>query len=222
MGAWIVLKPEGAGPIRAWRADPAGPPRGGIVVIQEIFGVNSHIRDVTDRFAAEGYLAVAPAIFEHVEPRFETGYDADARARGMAIAGKIDREQLLRDVAAAIEVASQGGKVAIVGFCLGGTVAWSAAGRLKGLSAAVGYYGGGIIGLKDLKPRVPTLLHFGEKDQHIPIAGVKEVAAAHPEVEVHIYPADHGFNCDQRESYDKPSAALAWTRTIAFLRKHLG
>ena len=109
--AWIELKPEGAGPIRAWRADPSGKPRGGIVVIQEIFGVNSHIRDVTDRFAAEGYLAVAPAIFEHVEPKFETGYDADARTRGMAIAGKIDREQVLRDVAAAIEVAKEGGKV---------------------------------------------------------------------------------------------------------------
>jgi carboxymethylenebutenolidase len=220
--AWIELKPEGAGPIRAWRADPVSAPRGGIVVIQEIFGVNSHIREVTDRFAAEGYLAVAPAIFEHVEPNFETGYDADARTRGMAIAGKIDREQVLRDVAAAIEVAKQGGKVAIVGFCLGGTVAWSAAGRLSGLSAAVGYYGGGIIGLKDLKPKVPTLLHFGEKDQHIPVAGVKEVAAAHPDVEVHIYPADHGFNCDHRESYDAPSAARAWTRTIEFLKKHVG
>jgi carboxymethylenebutenolidase len=220
--AWIELKPEGAGPIRAWRDDPAGPPRGGIVVVQEIFGVNAHIRAVTDRFAAEGYLAVAPAIFEHVEPKFEVGYDADARTRGMAIAGKIDREQVLRDVAAAIQVAEQGGKVATVGFCLGGTVAWSAAGRLSGLSAAVGYYGGGIIGLKDLKPRVPTLLHFGEKDQHIPVAGVKELAAAHPEVEVHIYPADHGFNCDHRESYDAPSAALAWERTLAFFKRHLG
>jgi carboxymethylenebutenolidase len=154
--AWIELKPEGAGPIRAWRANPSGKPRGGIVVIQEIFGVNAHIRDVTDRFAAEGYLAVAPAIFEHVEPKFETGYDADARARGMAIAGKIDREQVLRDVVAAIAVAKEGGKVGIVGYCLGGTVAWSAAGQLSGLSAAVGYYGGGIIGLKDLKPKVPT------------------------------------------------------------------
>lgn len=220
--AWIELKPEGAGPIRAWRADPAGAPRGGIVVIQEIFGVNAHIRDVTDRFAAEGYLAVAPGIFEHVEPKFEVGYDAASRERGMAIAGKTDREQMLRDVAAAIEVAKEGGKVGIVGFCLGGTVAWSAAGRLPGLSAAACYYGGGIIGLKDLKPRVPTLLHFGDKDQHIPIAGVKEVAAAHPDVEVHIYHADHGFNCDHRESYDAPSAALAWTRTIEFLKKHLG
>ena len=220
--AWIELKPEGAGPIRAWRADPSGPPRGGVVVVQEIFGVNAHIRAVTDKFAAEGYLAVAPAIFEHVEKGFDVGYDPESRARGMAIMGKVDREQMLRDVAAAVEVAKEGGRVAVVGFCLGGTVAWGAAAQLSGLSAAVGYYGGGIIGLKDLKPRMPTLLHFGDKDQHIPIAGVKEVAAAHPEVEVHIYHADHGFNCDHRESYDAPSAALAWTRTIAFLRRHLG
>ncbi len=220
--AWIELKPEGAGPIRAWRADPNGRPRGGVAVVQEIFGVNAHIRAVTDKFAAEGYLAVAPAIFEHVEKGFDVGYDPESRARGMAIMGKADREQMLRDVAAAVQVAKEGGRVAVVGFCLGGTVAWGAAAQLSGVSAAIGYYGGGIIGLKDLKPRMPTLLHFGEKDQHIPIAGVKEVAAAHPDVEVHIYSADHGFNCDQRESYDAPSAALAWTRTIAFLRKHLG
>jgi carboxymethylenebutenolidase len=135
----------------------------------------------------------------------------------MAIVGKTDREQMLRDVAAAIEVARQGGKVAVVGFCLGGTIAWAAAGRLPGLTAAVGYYGGGIIGLKDLKPRVPTLLHFGA----YPHRRVKEVAAAHSEVEVHIYPADHGFNSDHRESYDGPSTALAWTRTLTFLSKHL-
>jgi carboxymethylenebutenolidase len=222
MGHWIELKPDGADPIRAWRADPAGKPRGGIVVIQEIFGVNAHIRAVTDRFASEGYLAIAPAVFEHIEKGFDVGYDPDSRARGMAVVGKVDVEQTLRDVAAAIEVAKEGGKVGIVGYCFGGTIVWRAAARLPGLSAAVGYYGGGIVGLKDLKPRVPTMLHFGEKDQHIPVAGVREVAAAHPEVEVHIYPADHGFNCDHRESYDAPSAALAWTRTLEFFRKHLG
>ena len=221
--AWIELKPEGAGPIRAWRADPSGRPRGGVIVVQEIFGVNSHIRAVTDRFAAEGYLAVAPAIFEHVEKGFDVGYDAESRAHGMAIMGKVDREQMLRDVAAAVDVAKEGGKVAVVGFCLGGTVAWGAAARLSGLSAAVGYYGGGHHRPQGPEAsQSPTLLHFGDKDQHIPIAGVKEVAAAHPDVEVHIYPADHGFNCDQRESYDAPSAALAWTRTLEFLRKHLG
>jgi carboxymethylenebutenolidase len=222
MGHWITLKPEGADPIRAWRADPAGKPRGGIVVIQEIFGVNAHIRAVTDRFAAEGYLAIAPAVFEHIEKDFDVGYDPESRARGMAVVGKVDFEQTLRDAAAAIAVAKEGGKVGIVGYCYGGSIAWAAAARLSGLSAAVGYYGGQIIAMKAMKPAVPMLLHFGEKDQHIPVAGVREVAAAHPEVEVHIYPADHGFNCDHRASYDAPSAALAWTRTLEFFRRHLG
>jgi carboxymethylenebutenolidase len=137
----------------------------------------------------------------------------------MAVVGKVDFEQTLRDVAAAIEVAKEGGKIGIVGFCFGGSIAWAAAARLTGLSAAVG---GGIIAMKDMKPRVATLLHFGEKDQHIPVAGVRDVAAAHLEVVVHIYPADHGFNCDHRESYDAPSAALAWSRTLEFFDKHLG
>lgn len=222
MGVWIELKPEGADAISAWRADPAGKPRGGIVVVQEIFGVNAHIRAMADRFAAEGYLAIAPAIFDHVERGFDVGYDPQARTRGMAVAGKADFEQILRDVAAAIGVAKEGGKVGVVGYCLGGSVAWAAAARLSGLSAAVGYYGGRVIAMKDLEPRVPTLLHFGEKDANIPIAGVREVAAAHPDVPVHTYPAGHGFNCDQRESYDAPSAALAWTRTLEFFAKNLG
>ena len=222
MGVWIELKPEGAGPIRAWRADPPGVPRGGVVVIQEIFGVNAHIRAVTDKFAEEGYLAVAPGIFEHVEKGFDVGYDPESRSRGMAVVAKMDREQAQRDIAAAIEVAKQGGKVAIVGFCMGGTLAWVAASSQPGLSAAVCYYGGGIIALKERKPAVPTLLHFGEKDEHIPIAGVREVEAANPGVPVYIYPAGHGFNCDHRESYDAPSAGLAWSRTLEFLAKHLG
>ena len=222
MGQWIKLKAADGFEAAAWRADPAGKPKGGIVVIQEIFGVNAHIRSVADRVAAAGYLAIAPATFDRVERDVDLGYDQPGMAKGMEIAGKVDREKTLGDVVAAIKLASEAGKVGITGFCMGGTYAWVAAANLSGLSAAVGYYGGGIIGLKDLKPKVPTLLHFGDKDQHIPVAGVKEVAAAHPEVEVHIYPADHGFNCDHRESYDAPSAALAWTRTLAFLRKHLG
>ncbi len=222
MGHWIELKPEGAGPIAAWRADPAGAPRGGIVVIQEIFGVNAHIREVTDRFAAEGFLAVAPAIFDHVEKGFDVGYDPDSRTRGMAVVAKVDREQVLRDAAAATEIAREGGKVGIVGYCFGGTIAWMAAAQLPDLSAAVGYYGGGILGLKDLKPKIPTILHFGEKDQHIPIADVMAFAAERPDAPVYTYLADHGFNCDHRASYDAPSAALAWKRTLEFFRRHLG
>lgn len=221
MGHWIELKPEAADPIRAWRADPEGRPRAGVVVIQEIFGVNAHIRAVTDRLAVDGYLAIAPGVFERVEKGFDVGYDPESRARGMAVVAKVDREQTMRDVAAAIEVAKEGGKVGIVGFCYGGTIAWLAAASSSGLSAAVGYYGGGIVGLKDLKPRAPTMLHFGEKDAHIPVAGVREVEALHPDVPVHLYSAGHGFNCDQRESYHAPSAALAWTRTLEFFRNHL-
>ena len=142
MGHWIELKPEGAGPIRGWRADPVGRPHGGIVVIQEIFGVNAHIRAVTDRFAADGYLAIAPAIFDHVEMGFDVGYDPESRERGVALVGKTDREQTMRDVGAAIDVAKEGGKVGIVGYCFGGSIAWAAACTLPGLSAAVGYYGG--------------------------------------------------------------------------------
>jgi carboxymethylenebutenolidase len=221
MGHWIELKPESGGPIRAWRADPEGRPRGGLVVIQEIFGVNAHVRAVTDRLAIDGYLAIAPAVFEHVEQGFDVGYDPESRARGIEIVGRVDREQTMRDVAAAIDVAGQGGKVGIVGYCYGGSIAWAAACTPSGLSAAVGYYGGQILVMKDMKPRVPTMLHFGEKDEHIPIAGVREFAPLHREVAVHTYPAGHGFNCDQRESYDAPSAALAWTRTLEFFRKHL-
>ncbi len=140
----------------------------------------------------------------------------------MPLLGKLDFEQVLRDAAAAIAAAKKGGKVGIVGYCYGGSVAWAAAARLPGLSAAVGYYGGQILAMKTLEPRIPTMLHFGEKDQHIPIAAVREMAAAHPDVPVHTYPADHGFNCDHRPSYDAPSAALAWDRTLAFFREHLG
>jgi carboxymethylenebutenolidase len=221
MGHWIELKPEGADPIRAWRADPEGRPRAGVVVIQEIFGVNAHIRAVTDRLAVDGYLAVAPGVFEHVERGFDVGYDPESRSRGMSVVGRVDRGQTMRDVAAAIGVAAEGGKVGIVGFCFGGTIAWEAACTLPGLRAAVCYYGGGILGLKDLKPRVPTTLHFGERDEHIPVAGVREFAVLHPDLPVHLYLAGHGFNCDQRPSYDAQSAALAWTRTLEFFRRHL-
>ena len=221
MGQWIELKPQGAGPISAWRAEPDGKPRAGVVVIQEIFGVNSHIRAMADRFASVGYLAIAPAVFDHIEKGFDVGYEADSRARGMAIVGKLDFEQTLRDVAAAIDTAKEAGKVGIVGYCFGGSVAWAAAARLSGLSAAVGYYGGRILAMKDLRPQAPTELHFGEKDPHIPIKDVRAFAAERPEVTIFTYPADHGFNCDQRESYEPGSAALAWSRTLEFFRRHL-
>jgi len=222
MGHWIKLKAEDGFELAAWRAEPVGRPRGGVVVIQEIFGVNHHIQSVTDRFAKEGYLAIAPAVFDRVKPGVDLAYDQTGVASGMEIVGKLDRELAMKDVAAAVKAASEGGKVGVTGFCMGGTFAWIAAANIPGVAAAVGYYGGGIIGMKEQKPKVPTMLHFGEKDTHIPVAGVREVAALHPDVPVHIYPADHGFHCDERASYDAPSAKLAWERTLAFFRQHVG
>jgi carboxymethylenebutenolidase len=222
MGHWIRLKASDGFEFGAWRAEPHGAPRGGVVVVQEIFGVNAHIRSVAEGYAAEGYLAIAPAVFDRAERDVDLAANPESFQKGAGLAGKIPREAMLLDVSAAIEAAGSAGKVGVVGYCLGGTLAWLAAARAPGLGAAVGYYGGGIVGLKDLKPRVPTLLHFGEKDDHIPVAGVREVAAAHPDVPIHLYPAGHAFNRDGGPSYDAPSAALAKSRTLAFFAEHLG
>ena len=221
MSEWTSLKAADGFELKAWRAAPKGAPKGAVVVIQEIFGVNHHIRAVTDRVAEAGYLAIAPAMFDRVEKDVELGYYQPGIAKGMELAGKMDRVQALSDIAAALAAVKSAGKVGITGFCMGGTYTWGAAAQLPGLSAAAGYYGGGILGLKDLQPKVPTILHFGEKDAHIPVDGVRELAKQHADVPVYIYPADHGFHCDERASYDAPSAKLAWERTFAFFAKHL-
>jgi carboxymethylenebutenolidase len=222
MGQHIKLKASDEFELGAWRADPAGPARGGIVVIQEIMGVNHHIRAVADLYASHGYVAIAPALFDRAEPGFEVGYDGPSIQRGMAIAGKLDRGKMVLDVAAAIALAAKAGKVGVVGYCLGGTVAYLSACRLPGLAAASCYYGGGVLAAKDETPLVPTILHFGAKDAHIPLAGVKEFEAAHPDLPVYIYDADHGFNCDERGSYDAASAALARQRTLDFFKQKVG
>jgi carboxymethylenebutenolidase len=222
MGEHITLQASDGFRLSAWRADPAGAPRGGIVVIQEIMGVNHHIRAVADLYAAQGYLAIAPALFDRAEPGFEVGYDGPSIQRGRAIDGKLDRANMLLDAAAAIESVKTAGKVGIIGYCLGGTIAYLAACRLPGLSAASCYYGAGVLAAKGEAPRAPTILHFGAKDGHIPIAGVKEFEAAHPDLPVYVYDADHGFNCDERGSYDAPSAALARQRTLDCCEKNIG
>ena len=222
MGEWTTLKAADGFELKAWLAKPQGVPKGAVVVIQEIFGVNAHIRSVTDRVAEAGYLAIAPAVFDRVEKDVELTYDQAGMGSGMALAGKMDRAKTLLDIEAAIAAVKSAGKVGITGFCMGGTYTWLAAAQLPGLSAASGYYGGGILGLKDLEPKVPTILHFGEKDAHIPIDGVHELEKQHKDVPIYIYPADHGFHCDARGSYDAPSAKLAWERTLAFFAKHLG
>ena len=205
-----------------YRADPAEEPRGAVVIVQEIFGVNGHIRVVCDDYAAQGYVAVAPALFGRVERGVELGYQADDVTAGRAIREKVSLDQALTDVEAAAREVAGAGRIGVVGYCWGGTVAWVAATRSRTFAAAVSYYGGGVPDLADEQPNCPVQLHFGEQDQAIPLAGVDRLKAAHPELPVYLYPAGHGFNCDQRASYHPESAGLARERTRAFLRAHVG
>jgi len=222
MGRWIELTAADGTTVSAWRAEPKGAPRGGLVVVQEIFGVNSHIRGVCEGYAAEGYLAVAPALFDRIEPRVDLGYLPDDVARGRELKAQASLDPALADVEAARAAVASAGKVGVVGYCWGGYVAWMSASRLAGLACAVPYYGGGMLDAAAERPRCPVLAHFGEMDPMIPVDGVRRFAAAHPESQVLIYPANHGFNCDQRASFDAPSAKLARERTLAFLRTHVG
>ncbi len=222
MGETITLTTKDGIEIGAYRARPTGTPRGGMVVVQEIFGVNHHIRTVADRFAAAGYLAIAPALFDRVEPNIELGYQPPDIQRGAAIRGKTELPKTLIDIEAAIAAARAGGKVGIVGYCWGGTLAFAAACRLSGLAAAVGYYGGGIAAMANEKPQVPMILHFGDKDHSISLADIEKIKAARPEVPVYIYPgAGHGFSCDERGSFDPAAAELAAKRTMEFFGQHI-
>jgi len=206
----------------AYRADPAGTPKGAVVVIQEIFGVNHHIRSVCDRLATEGYVAIAPSIFDRTTPNFQSGYTPDEIAEARKFVANPDWAAMLRDTQAAIDAVQTVGPVGIIGFCLGGSVAFVAATRLTGLKAAIGYYGGAVVRFADEKPKVPTQLHFGEKDAGIPLTDVETIKAKRPDVEVFVYPgAQHGFHCDERPSYDKASSDIAWPRSMAFFAKHL-
>ncbi|HKE14665.1 MAG TPA: dienelactone hydrolase family protein [Kofleriaceae bacterium] len=223
MGTMIQLTASDGHHLAAYRADPQqGAARGGVVVIQEIFGVNSHIRAVTDGFAADGYVAVAPAMFDRVERGIDIGYTADTIAKGRELRAGVALDDAMRDVAAAVEAASGKGKVGLVGYCWGGYVAWMAAARVGGLAAVVSYYGGGVIESASEQPRCPVMLHFGERDSISPPEGIRAFRAAQPAAAVHVYEADHGFNCDQRGSHHKPSADLARDRTVSFFREHVG
>jgi carboxymethylenebutenolidase len=227
MGQFIDLTAKDGFGFPAYVAEPAGKPKGAIVVVQEIFGVNSHIRSVADGYAAQGYLAVAPATFHRVKPDVELGYSDDDMKSGSALKAAVEAlpaPGVLQDIEAAVGYAARAGKVGIVGYCWGGLLTWRAAAKIAGLSAAVPYYGGGMTTPAEsaLQPMVPVLAHFGDKDHWIPLETVEDFKKAHPDVEVHVYEANHGFNCDQRGSYDAEAAKLALQRTLAFFSKHVG
>ena len=223
MGESVTLRAADGHEFSAYVARPVGEPRAGLVVVQEIFGVNAHIRSVADGYARDGFLAVAPALFDRIEPGIDLGYVGADMQTAMSLIPKIDMENALADVAAGIEYAAgaTGKKVGVIGYCLGGSLAWLAATRLH-VDAAVGYYGGRIADYASETPTAPVMLHFGKLDQHIPAEGVEKVHEAHPEVEIYWYDAGHGFNCDARGSYDAGSAKVARERSLGFLTKHLG
>ena len=213
----------------AWCATPDATPRGGMVVLPEIFGVNSHIRAITTRFAARGYVAIAPDTFARVQSGVDLAYQSEDVARGVSLKSRVEHlneSLVLGDIQAAIDKVAvlSGGKVGLVGFCWGGLLAWRAACELDGLAAVACYYGGGMTESAEIarQPRCPVIAHFGSQDAHIGQAGVRRFASAHPEVQVQVYDAGHGFNCDQRASYDEAAAATARERTLELLARCVG
>ena len=222
MSEYVKLRAADGHEFSAYVARPAGEPIAGLVVVQEIFGVNPHIRSVADGYAKDGFLAVAPALFDRIQPGIELGYDGADMQTALGLIPKLDTEKALADIAAAYAYAGKttGKKVGVVGFCFGGTLAWVSAARLHP-AAAVGYYGGRIGNYVGEKPSAPVMLHFGKQDTHIPAEEVEKVHAAHPDVEIHWYDAGHGFNCDARASFDAAAAKQARQRSLAFLKKHL-
>lgn len=206
-----------------YQAAPEGTAIGAVVVIQEIFGVNVHIREVVDGYAEAGYFAIAPKIFDRVERDIELGYEQADMAQGISLAfEKLDRDLVLEDLQAAINTAAAHGKVGVVGYCFGGLLTWLSACECTGVSAASAYYGGGIAGELDRTAKCPVMMHFGELDAHIPLSDVDKVRSAQPQVDIFVYPADHGFNCNHRDSYDADAAKTAKSRTLEFFASHLG
>ncbi len=221
MSEFTTLMARDGHEFSAWLAAPSGRPRGAVVVIQEIFGVNPHIRAVTDSFAAEGYVAIAPALFDRVRRGIELGYNAETMKEGFGYVQQLQREKTLLDISACIAVVKHAGRVGVVGFCWGGRMAYVSACELP-VACGVAYYGGGIAQELGKTPRCPMLYHFGGLDSHIPLSDVEKLRAADSGGTIYVYPqADHGFNCDARASFNAPAAQLARQRTLAFFGQHL-
>lgn len=217
-GRTITLDARDGHRLSAYEAGPPAAARGGLVLFQEIFGVTRHIRRVCDDYAARGYHVVAPALFDRVRPGIELGYTKEDSLTGRDLRSRIGWDQVFADVAAATACVSGSGRVAVLGYCWGGTIAWRSAAQIAGVSAAVCYYSTLIAPHIEEQPRCPVLMHFGERDHLVPLADVGRLRAAHgAQVEIQVYPADHGFNCDEIPNYHEPSSTLALRRTLDFL-----
>ena len=224
MGKNITLKASDGHELSAYRADPAGTPKGCMIVLQEIFGVNDHIRDVANRVASSGYIALAPCMQDRAQKGFEVGYTPAEIEKGREVRGKVKNEDSLKDLQAAFDYlkSQNAGKVGAVGFCWGGSLAWMAATNIDGLAVAVAYYGGEVANNATAKAKCPVMFHFGEKDMSIPMDKVELVRKSQPDHPLYVYPAGHGFSCDARGSFDKASHELALERSKAFVAKNMG
>ena len=223
MGQDISLNAGDGHTLGAYKADPLGSPKGAVVIIQEIFGVNSHVRSICDQYAAAGYVAIAPALFDRVEPGLDLGYGEEDFGKGRETRGKLDNDGIIADVQAAIDEASKSGKVGVVGYCFGGAVAWTAATSCSGVACTSSYYGGGIHASKDATAKCPAQFHFGDKDGGIPLGNVHEIKEAQPDVPTYVYDdAAHGFCCDERDSFNAGACERARERTLALLAANVG
>ena len=224
MGQFVKMKMSDGAEIGVHHCEPNGVRRGGLVVIQEIFGVNPHIRDVADGYAADGYEVLAPALFDREAPGFESDYSPATFKEAIWLAREEHPFELsIADAQTCINALKDKGPVFMVGYCYGGSLSWASACKSEGLAAASGYYGTNIINkMMDWQPKAPVILHFGTLDEGIPIPEVEKLKARHPEVPVYIYEANHGFNSDRRAAYDEASAKLAKARTLELFRKHGG
>jgi carboxymethylenebutenolidase len=222
LGQHFTLTTTDQHTLGAYRADPSGTPKGGLVVIQEIFGVNHHIRAMCDKFASDGYVAVAPAVFDRFARNFESGYTPDEIAHARSLLGNLNWNHMMADIAAAVADLKRVGPVGIVGYCMGGTAAFLAACRVPGLSAASAYYGGAINKFMDEKPQCPLQMHFGDKDESIPADVVAEISKRQPQAEVYVYAgAPHAFCNADRPSFRQDATDLSYQRTVAFFGKHM-
>jgi carboxymethylenebutenolidase len=222
MGQMIDLKASDGFSCQAYVATPSGKPRGGMVVVQEIFGANQHIKKVADGYAADGYLAIAPAFFDRVQRGVQLGYTPADIEKGRGYIPKMNMDNVVLDVNAAVKHVATAGKVGLVGYCWGGTVAWVSAAKATGLACTIAYYGGGVAAANALAPKTPVMFHWGAEDHAIPLSDVHAIETAHASLPSHIYKAGHGFNCDERGSWNELCAKLARGRTIEFLHKHVG
>ena len=220
MNEFIEVNAKDKHQFTAYISQPLSKPQAGVVIIQEIFGVNTHIKEITDLFASKGYLCIAPALFDRIEKNVTLHYDEIGVSKGRNLKELCDKDALT-DIEASISVVSSAGKVGVIGYCWGGSLSWRIGCESSNLSASVCYYGGDIPKLKDLKPNCNVLTHFGELDKGIPINEVKIFEKTKPEVLTYTYPADHGFNCDHRSQYNKVCADIALDRTLKFLEKNL-